>query len=98
MIPLDFISEWKKYTPWPQNYQIEQDLIICRALVEMFNHPLLSENLAELADEKSRDALIPLPGTWHDIERFGLMGAFWQSIARVFGYVEKEPRLLAMTT
>lgn len=46
MIPLDFISEWKKYTPWPQSYQIEQDLIISRALVEMFNHPLLSENLA----------------------------------------------------
>ena len=46
LIPLDFISEWKKHTPWPQSYQIEQDLIICRALVEMFNHPLLSENLA----------------------------------------------------
>jgi predicted nucleotidyltransferase component of viral defense system len=43
---LDFISEWKKYAPWPQSHQIEQDLIICRALVEIFNHPLLSENLA----------------------------------------------------
>lgn len=54
---------------------------------------ILMRLFAELADEKSRDALIPLPGPWHDIERFGLMGAFWQSIARVFGYVEKGPRL-----
>ena len=46
LIPLDFISEWKKHTPWPQNHQIEQDLILCRALVEIFNHPLVSENLA----------------------------------------------------
>lgn len=46
MIPQDFISEWKKAAPWPQNDQVEQDLIICRALVEIFSHPILAENLA----------------------------------------------------
>jgi predicted nucleotidyltransferase component of viral defense system len=46
LIPQDFISEWKQHTPWPQSYQVEQDLIISRALVEIFNHPLLSESLA----------------------------------------------------
>jgi len=46
LIPLDFISEWKWNVPWPKNDQVEQDLIICRALVEIFNHSLLAENLA----------------------------------------------------
>lgn len=46
MIPLDFISEWKRSAPWPRNDQVEQDLIICRALVEIFGHPLLAESLA----------------------------------------------------
>ncbi len=46
MIPQDFISEWKKAAPWSQNDQVEQDLIISRALVEIFSHPDLSENLA----------------------------------------------------
>jgi len=46
LIPLDFISEWKRNVPWPKNDQVEQDLIICRALVEIFNHTLLAENLA----------------------------------------------------
>jgi hypothetical protein len=34
MIPQDFISEWRKMAPWTQNDQVEQDLIICRALVD----------------------------------------------------------------
>lgn len=46
MIPRDFIAEWKKAVPWPQNNQVEQDLIICRALVEIFNHPDLQDQLA----------------------------------------------------
>jgi predicted nucleotidyltransferase component of viral defense system len=46
LIPLDFITEWRLKAPWPQNYQVEQDLVICRALVEIFNRPLLADNLA----------------------------------------------------
>ena len=46
MIPQDFISEWKKAAPWSQDDQVEHDLIIYRALVEIFSHPDLAENLA----------------------------------------------------
>jgi len=46
MIPADYIREWKQKAPWPRNDQVEQDLIICRALVEIFSHPLLAESLA----------------------------------------------------
>lgn len=46
MIPQAYITGWRKNAPWAQPAQIEQDLVICRALVEMFNRPLLADNLA----------------------------------------------------
>jgi hypothetical protein len=45
MIPRDYISEWRSVAPWVQDHQVEQDLIISRALVEIFSHPHLSEAL-----------------------------------------------------
>jgi len=46
MIPLDYITAWRTHAPWPQLSQVEQDLIICRALVELYSHPFLAEQLA----------------------------------------------------
>ena len=46
MIPRDFITEWRANAPWVQDFQVEQDLVICRALVEIFSHPLLKVSLA----------------------------------------------------
>ena len=46
MIPRDYITEWRAQAPWAQDFQIEQDLVVCRALVEIFSQPLLKEALA----------------------------------------------------
>lgn len=46
MIPKAYITEWSKTSPWLANYQVEQDLIIERALVEIFSHNELKEQLA----------------------------------------------------
>ncbi|MGB7510437.1 MAG: nucleotidyl transferase AbiEii/AbiGii toxin family protein [Pelodictyon phaeoclathratiforme] len=46
MIPLDYITTWRVNAPWSQLSQIEQDLIICRALVELYTHPVVAKNLA----------------------------------------------------
>ena len=46
MIPQSHIAEWRNNVPWQFDEQVEQDLVICRALVEIFNDPFLSENLA----------------------------------------------------
>ena len=46
MIPRDHITAWRAHAPWVQDFQVEQDLVICRALVEMFSHPVLAEGLA----------------------------------------------------
>ena len=46
MIPQAYITEWSNTVLWQTNEQIEQDLIICRALVALFSDEFLSENLA----------------------------------------------------
>ena len=46
MIPVSYITEWSEIAPWPQNRQVEQDLIICRALCAIYSNQFLSEHLA----------------------------------------------------
>jgi len=46
MIARRYIEEWREFAPWPDNAQVEQDLVIERALVEMFSDEMISENLA----------------------------------------------------
>jgi len=40
------IREWGKFYPWQTNEMVEQDLIICRALVALFNDEYLASHLA----------------------------------------------------
>lgn len=37
MIPLAFITSWRAAAPWPDDYQVEQDLVLSRALVDIFS-------------------------------------------------------------
>jgi len=46
MIPRAHIIEWQKNAPWKTNAQIEQDLVIARALIELFSDEFLIKNLA----------------------------------------------------
>ena len=46
MIPLSHIQEWSAIAPWPDSRQIEQDLIISRALCDLFNSPALAGAIA----------------------------------------------------
>ncbi len=46
MIPADFIAEWREQVPWVQESQVEQDLVISRALVEIFADDHLARALA----------------------------------------------------
>ncbi len=45
MIPEIFIQAWRKNVGWQTPVQIEQDLIISRALVDLYNDPHVSEAL-----------------------------------------------------
>ena len=46
MIPQAYITEWSQQVPWQTNEQVEQDLVICRALVEIFSDEWLANSLA----------------------------------------------------
>ncbi|WP_375143543.1 hypothetical protein [Bradyrhizobium sp. CCGUVB14] len=45
MMPTPNIVAWSKIAPWAEPRQVEQDLIIARALVELFSDPFLSKEL-----------------------------------------------------
>ena len=36
MIQRDYVTEWREHAPWVTDAQVEQDLVICRALIEIF--------------------------------------------------------------
>ena len=46
MIPAAYIQAWSTHAPWPDQRQIEQDLIISRALCELFTAPALKDKVA----------------------------------------------------
>lgn len=46
MIPKSHLQEWSITAPWPDPRQVEQDLIICRALCDLFNEPFLASRIA----------------------------------------------------
>lgn len=46
MIPLAHIQQWTAHAPWPDLRQVEQDLIICRALCDLFNSELIRGKIA----------------------------------------------------
>lgn len=45
MIPAAFITEWSLQCPWTSPAQVEQDLVLSRALVNIYSHPGLCERL-----------------------------------------------------
>ena len=46
MIPKDFITEWREHAPWVADRQVEQDLVISRALVALFSSEAIAAGLA----------------------------------------------------
>jgi len=46
MIPAAFITEWRKHAPWSQDAWVEQDLVISRALIELYRVPAIATRLA----------------------------------------------------
>jgi predicted nucleotidyltransferase component of viral defense system len=46
MIPQHAITEWRAFAPWADSFQVEQDLVISRALVQLYSDPYLAETFA----------------------------------------------------
>lgn len=46
MIPRADITAWRAEAPWSTDAQVEQDLVICRAVVDLFSNELLAREVA----------------------------------------------------
>jgi len=46
MIPQAYITAWRSKAPWQENFQVEQDLVIERALMAIYEDSFLKERLA----------------------------------------------------
>ncbi len=44
MIPAAFVTAWRRTAPWNLDAQVEQDLVISRAIIELFNVQKLAES------------------------------------------------------
>jgi predicted nucleotidyltransferase component of viral defense system len=45
MIPKDYITAWRAQVPWRLDAQVEQDLVISRAIVDLFSVPEVASSL-----------------------------------------------------
>ena len=54
MIPQAHIVAWRQFAPWVSDAQVEQDLIISRALVAIFEYDILAKQLEEMLATKVR--------------------------------------------
>lgn len=96
MIPKPYIAKWQEYAPWKQFYQIEQDLVISRALVEIFSDDFLKENLAFRGDTALHKLYLnPAPRYSEDIDlvqiKAGPIKPIMERIKEVITFFE-EPR------
>lgn len=96
MIPRDLITEWSLVAPWVQSYQVEQDLVICRALVDIFNHPLLGRSLAFRGGTALFKLHLPSVRYSEDIDlvqiKAGPIGALMESLRAVLDPWLGEPK------
>lgn len=60
MINRASIAQWRTQAPWNTSEQVEQDLIICRALIAIFNDELLGTKLRALYQRKKGRDLFDL--------------------------------------
>jgi predicted nucleotidyltransferase component of viral defense system len=61
LIPEGFVQAWALQAPWPDPRQVEQDLLISRALHDLFRHPDLQGRLALRGGTAIHKLLMPEP-------------------------------------
>ena len=66
MIPRAHITAWRARAPWPSDAQVEQDLVLSRALVNLFETASLSEALAFRGGTALHKISLPTPGRYSE--------------------------------
>ena len=72
MIPQAFITEWQSRAPWPQPFQIEQDLILSRLMIEIATRPPLAEEFVMRGGTCLHKLHLPEPHRYsEDLDTYG---------------------------
>lgn len=66
MIPRAQITAWRASAPWPLDAQVEQDLVLSRALTAIFGRPSLREALAFRGGTALHKLHFDLPGRYSE--------------------------------
>jgi predicted nucleotidyltransferase component of viral defense system len=66
VIPRANITAWRTHAPWPLDEQVEQDLVLSRALVEIFGRPVLRNALAFRGGTALHKMHFELPGRYSE--------------------------------
>lgn len=66
MIPRAQITAWRANASWPTDEQVEQDLVLSRALVELFRDPTIADALAFRGGTALHKLFMLSPGRYSD--------------------------------
>ena len=66
MIPRAHITHWRQIAPWPSDAQVEQDLVLSRAIVELFSDPHIASALAFRGGTALHKLVFETPGRYSE--------------------------------
>ena len=66
MIPRAHITAWLSHAPWPTDAQVEQDLVLSRALVELYRNPYVARTVAFRGGTALHKLFFTTPGRYSE--------------------------------
>lgn len=66
MIPRAHVTAWRAAAPWPVDAQVEQDLVLSRALVVLYSRPAVAKALAVRGGTALHKLVLPRPGRYSE--------------------------------
>jgi predicted nucleotidyltransferase component of viral defense system len=66
MIPRAHVTHWRARAPWPLEAQVEQDLVLSRALVELFSDSFIAKTLAFRGGTALHKLVFARPGRYSE--------------------------------
>jgi Nucleotidyl transferase AbiEii toxin, Type IV TA system len=95
MIPMMNIIAWSNVVPWAELRQVEQDLIISRAIVDLFSDPFLREQLRFRGGTALNKLHFPAPIRYsEDIGRVRTTAGPIVRVQRMFNWLEMSASVL----
>lgn len=61
LIPRALVAAWRRTAPWPDEAQVEQDLVLCRALADIYRRERIASRLAFRGGTALHKLVLPSP-------------------------------------